>query len=513
MLRTHLTNLEEALRNHAAAIAFKIPTVDAPVLQDDWVSITYSQFAQDIECLSRYWLHNLSRSGIERGSVVALCLGGYEYIDVVQVYAISKAGYIPHTFSRLPGIPVVKELLHKSDTKALIRSETFTEILKEIDDIPIFGSVQPEDVGYTDDIPAPPERKASDTALIAHTSGSTSGAPKLVYVSYQWVDGAIKKFDKPWRPMERVPGVVNWIVKTGDCVLQPRKPGNLDEIIHLLKHDVLDTMFIFAPFLVKLLNISHSDQDLRTALTRLKEITTGGATLPRSAEDYAVKNHINIANIYATTEGGLMMSSMGTKYDPSNSLRVVDVPGVLYQFIPVTHGETESDQPSTKLLELLVSSDSIDCPPLSFRSPEDGHWHTGDLWEQVENGGYIYRGRDDDWIKSENACRCDASAIEDNTRMTCGDLIFDCVVVGNGRPSPALFVEPKDGTEYEKLKEDIFSRIQPFNNRRIAHERIASPQMIVVIPKNELPRTATKGNIRRRAAEEMYQELLDRIYV
>lgn len=44
------------------------------------------------------------------------------------------------------------------------------------------------------------------------------------------------------------------------------------------------------------------------------------------------------------------------------------------------------------------------------------------------------------------------------------------------------------------------------------HERIVSEKNIIVVPPNSLPRTGSKGNIRRRAVEEVYKAKLDEIY-
>ena len=144
----------------------------------------------------------------------------------------------------------------------------------------------------------------------------------------------------------------------------------------------------------------------------------------------------------------------------------------------------------------------------------DGHYHTGDLFVEVAPGAYVSRGRNDDWIKSENALRCDTRAIEDNARQACGDLIAECVVVGNGRPSPALFVEVAEGVAMDeaRLRREIVRRTRHFHSRRYVHERIVSPALVLVVPSGTLPRTATKGNIRRRAVEEQFREVLDRIY-
>ena len=105
-------------------------------------------------------------------------------------------------------------------------------------------------------------------------------------------------------------------------------------------------------------------------------------------------------------------------------------------------------------------------------------------------------------------------SIEDGVRATCGDLVFECVVVGSGRPSPALFIEPSEKCvmDDEKLKEEIFGRMREFNSHGYVHERIASAKHVVVVKRGTLPRTASKGNIQRRMVEDQYKELLDSIY-
>lgn len=88
----------------------------------------------------------------------------------------------------------------------------------------------------------------------------------------------------------------------------------------------------------------------------------------------------------------------------------------------------------------------------------------------------------------------------------------NCIVVGTGRPSPALFVESLPGTETERLKQTILQRIQPFHERLYLHERITSPNLVLTVPVGSLPRTATKGNIRRQAVETSFKTQLDGIY-
>ncbi len=83
-------------------------------------------------------------------------------------------------------------------------------------------------------------------------------------------------------------------------------------------------------------------------------------------------------------------------------------------------------------------------------------------------------------------------SIEANIRETCSDLLKDCVVVGNWRPSPALFVEVLDHTASgESLKETILERIKGFNGRRFSHERIEHKELIAVVASGDLPRTVS----------------------
>jgi len=188
------------------------------------------------------------------------------------------------------------------------------------------------------------------------------------------------------------------------------------------------------------------------------------------------------------------------------------LPGTSYRFVPIDPSEDEGvHQSNAGLHELVILADSPDCPGV-FRHA-DGDFHTGDLFQQVSPGSYIFRGRDDDWIKSESSLRCDTKAIEDNTRAMCGNLIAECIVVGTGRPSPIMFIEPiVVDIDQNKLKREIIRKTHHFHSRLYLHERIISSDMIVIVPRQTLPRTSTKGNIRRRAVEEAFKAEIDEIF-
>lgn len=63
---------------------------------------------------------------------------------------------------------------------------------------------------------------------------------------------------------------------------------------------------------------------------------------------------------------------------------------------------------------------------------------------------------------------CVLRAIEDNVYTTCKDIVANCVVVGNSRPFPALFVEPRIPTASPaaeaELKREVIQRTSEFHS-------------------------------------------------
>ena len=330
----------------------------------------------------------------------------------------------------------------------------------------------------------------------------------------------------------------------GSCTVQPSSlPFPSAELLDMIHRCGLNRLNQFASFLGAHLRAARTDPKLLAALQSLDELLYTGLALNPDEEAWAHEKGILIKNCFGSTEVGAMMLSRGGRGADAGHLQAIE--GTEYAFVPVTPSSSSSSSPTAsssstpesetgyvnanqRLLELVILAHSGDCPHPSLRGP-DGHYRTGDLFLEVAPGRYASRGRDDDWIKSSNALRCDTRAIEDNVRATCTDLVAACVVVGNGRPSPALFVEPKSdgllaggdasdgeddtGADVEaRLKAAVIRRTRHFHARRYVHERIVDPAFVVVVPPGTLPRTATKGNIRRRAVEEQFRAALDRIY-
>ncbi|KAJ7070925.1 hypothetical protein C8F01DRAFT_1206578 [Mycena amicta] len=530
MLRTHLTVLEDTARRTPSSIAFNLPRADSQSSHvQDWYPVTYRQFLLDVELFARHWHSTLSRDGVAPGSVVSLWLGGYSYEDVLNIYAISRAGFTPQLFSlRLPSPEVIFELIHAAGAKAIVYESAFGDALENCP-VPAHLAVVHETVSATACVLPPLPAPAADAiAFYFHTSGSTSGRPKLVPCTHRWLESIIMKSNQTCRPLDsRRQDVTVWMgsmchigqtfmligsVQHGSCVIQPSTISfSAQELVAMIQRCGLNRLNQFAAFLANHIRAARQDPKLLSLLCGLDEVLTSGMPLPLEEEDWAYNNGIKLRNLFGSTEAGGMLSSIGGSGDDARLL--VPLAGTAYSFIPVAGdgGESQVHQSTARMLEFVILAESPDCPHVSLRHV-DGNFRTGDLFQEVAPGRYRSCGRDDDWIKSENSLRCDTKSIEDNARMMCGELIENCVVVGCGRPSPVLFVEPGTNMDHEKLKKEIIRKTRQFHSRRYLHERITSSNFIVIVPPNALPRTLTKGNIRRAAVESAYKTLLDGIY-
>lgn len=296
-------------------------------------------------------------------------------------------------------------------------------------------------------------------------------------------------------------------LQNGACMVQPTKiPFSSDELLDMIARCGFNRLGMYSTHLAVHLSNSRQNPKVLEALVGLDSVAYSGMPLTREDEDWVYQVGLKIRNAFGSTEccGGTLASIGGTGDD---ARYMYPLPGMSYGFIPISG---QDDTRTEKLLELVILSDSPDCPDAAHRSA-DGHYHTGDLFVEVAPGKYLPRGRDDDWIRTYG--RCDTGAIEESVRSKCGDLISECVVVGNSRPSPSLFVERRtEDVDDEGLKREIVARMSQFFSTMFPYEQIVSTRYVFVVPAGSLPRTSTKGNIRRRAVEERYKEVLDAAY-
>jgi len=88
---------------------------------------------------------------------------------------------------------VVQELLRRAGAHALIYDPCYESVLSNIP-LPLYCTLSSEHVeSISESLPSIYDYLDEDIAFIFHTSGSTSGSPKLVPLNYRWMKSAVAK--------------------------------------------------------------------------------------------------------------------------------------------------------------------------------------------------------------------------------------------------------------------------------------------------------------------------------
>ncbi|KAJ7611711.1 acetyl-CoA synthetase-like protein [Roridomyces roridus] len=497
--------------------------------QKTWIPITYEDFQNETDRVGRHWRATLSSQGFKSSDVIGLWATGQKYTDLIHIYSLIRAGFIPQLFSvTYQSGEVVRDLLIACNGKALLYDPAFAVAVEGHVDLPAICLPAVDTLQSSSD-PLPPllDVAEDEPAMILHTSGTTSGKPKPVPVTHRNLKGQQSQFRGINQGAFETQDIYNklgsychigtassisYMSLRGDCTVQTsRSDFDAEEFLQLTREAGVNRLFLYAPWLSNLLKFARTNQDVLDTLKNMRQIIYTGASLNPEDEAWMVAQNIPGTLLYATTEAFLILISDLNERQDLPAMRLI--PGVECEFIPNDNSEPDKGT----LYDVFLPAHSSNCPHPSFRNRENGHY-TGDLFEQVKPGRYIFRGRNDDWIRTGPSLSfCDTKAIEDNVLQVSSQLVSNCTAVGHYKPGVVLFVEPvtpvTPGSDKEMvLKKEIIALTAPFNARLFLHERITDPGRIVVVPQGKLARTKEKGNIRRKAVEDEFSDILQEIY-
>ncbi|KAJ7595197.1 hypothetical protein C8J56DRAFT_774849 [Mycena floridula] len=518
--QTHLQLLDTAASIRGSSPMFWVPVPNGPIPTTEWSIVTYAQFHAQVLAAQSSYSSKFAEFGFPPGSVIGVWLSGTKYTDLVHNLAISAAGYIPQMFSVYwSHSQLVFNMLSTSGAKALVWDSTVVDDIGncprptiDIASIDIEGRETRGKRLYNGNISF--EAVKDDVVLMLHTSGSTSGLPKIIPWTNRWISSIFLKYQFLDPSTSQTPDVTvrignyqhaatlmgylgNSLYRGVSTVMPSSVLFGTEEMTNMMKFCGLNRLLRFGTTLQNTLETAQTDPEVLSRLRSLREITYSGTSLTQEVQIWAVENGLTLRTLIASSEVGMMMSTtLGCI--PSH---LKPWPKMLCSFVD------DSDSKG-RLVELVVEPNSPDIPNISLAP--DGRFYTGDLYERCEDGCYIFCGRNDDWIKCGVGCICETRAIEDAVRRVCADLIIDCVVVGQNRSGPALLVEAT--TKDADLPDIIIGRLSGFNEGRFAHERVDDPRLVLIVEAGTLPRTAVKGNIRRKAVEDVFAETLDDMY-
>ncbi|KAJ7624693.1 hypothetical protein FB45DRAFT_869593 [Roridomyces roridus] len=506
----HVALLQDRALTRGDTILFKIPKSGFP---QEWVDVTVAVFSSEVDRVACTLLADLQAKEIPSRSVIGMLMDGRPYLDFVYTIALSRLGYVPLMIPpRSMDESIISELMRKAETKAIVYDASLVSSITNYGLVAI--PITPIDHITYDSSSLPPiEDLPSDTDLASFCQIAASSQAHKPGPEIHKIHCSLESSLRACAASCQAPQVHKMIVKTlmnkddiqdvflnrgsvnsatvlrqylvclftGSCIVYPsRTSTTTQDLFTLVDTCRLNRMAMFGTFLSPHIQAAMGDQATLELLKGMRSISYSGVHLPVVEDDWCFHNVINL------------------------------VPFV--GFDPVSKTDSASDHESTRLFEFILLAGSPRLPQ-SHLLAADGHFHSGDLFEHQPDGSYVFRGRNDDWIKTKSAYWCDTKSIEDKVHETCGDLVKQCIVVGSFRPSPALFIEPNAGSphEHESLKETILARMHEFNIRRYVSESITDKRLIFVVDQGVLPRTM-KGNLRRAAIERQYSTILDEVY-
>ncbi|KAF9529512.1 hypothetical protein CPB83DRAFT_852255 [Crepidotus variabilis] len=529
----HVALLQHQAKTSGNTVLLKLPVQNGSEPPQTWNNVTVADFYADVERVANYLVTELHGKGIPPHSVITLLYDErLRNQDLAYAIALGRATYIPQMCTdRLTHPEIIFDLMKKADSKMILYDPSL-EHLTENCPFPKMPFTPIESIKSTSsaDSTLPQVEdlaSSSDVAFVFLTSGSTSGSPKLVPLTQKVLNFFYKvRFGRLFEGQSgdaqnallargnicHLPSMIEFLgcVYTKSCLVQPsRRDYTPEELSRMVNVCGLNHMTTYGTYLSPYIQAAKQDPSILKLLQEMRTVSYDGVPITVADDDWCLENDIPMIDMYAATEMGYVMSTV-----PGKAGRFVrPLPGISCRFDPVTDASLQVNPDAPQLVEFVVLSDSPQIAPPHLRSA-DGNFHTGDLFEQQPDGSYLYRGRDDDWIKSYDSDRTDAKAIEEKIYDSCRDIVKECAVVGHLRPSPALFVAAAREVTFsseDELREAILKRLEVFNARQYVHEAITDKRLIFVVEEGVLPRTL-KGNIRRKAIEQKYSKELDVIF-
>lgn len=124
---------------------------------------------------------------------------GMTYQDVLHVFGVSRAGYIPLLlhFHRSSSKNLILEILRRANTLALICDVSLAQLNRDTLPIPVHVNSDLRRVEVPSQCRLPKiEDLVSDqnaVAFVLHTAGTTTGSPKLVPYTHRTIDSIMRR--------------------------------------------------------------------------------------------------------------------------------------------------------------------------------------------------------------------------------------------------------------------------------------------------------------------------------
>ncbi|KAJ7651348.1 hypothetical protein FB45DRAFT_1051095 [Roridomyces roridus] len=499
----------------------------------DIVSITFSQYIRAVHAAAGRLLQNTTPIGYGKPTIVGL----FANTDCLSFFTMCtgamRAGMQPFNISPRNSPASLAHLLKQTNPAVIYVSTDLRAVVEDalriygrplpVFDCLTFESLQSGLEGAAAESLPPVVATMDSTALVIHSSGSTSTLSKPVYISHKLL---LQYASNPWYSNEDRCGQIlschtlpnfhgiglfmqTWPFTSGLAIAVPRPavPYNQPRA-----QDAIKAMLAIKPDLVMstpaCIESWSEDPTAIQVLQSLKALTYCGATLAKRVGDFLVAQGVVLCSSYGAMEIGVVtpfFTSHGKDWDYLSLREGVDA-----VVLP------ENDGSGMYTHAYLVG------PHFSaaFTNVEiDGHLGCAlsDLLEQHPDPekAHLHRvyGRKDDLIPFSSAAKMNPVPFGSNP------FVESSVVFGHGRSHPGIIVQLRqefrsqlvEGGKMTEVLASIWASVEAVNKESPTHFRIRKECIILADPAKPFSVTS-KFQPRRKVVVEEYREEIASVY-
>ncbi|KAI0135355.1 acetyl-CoA synthetase-like protein [Daldinia grandis] len=359
--------------------------------------------------------------------------------------------------------------------------------------------------------------RESDVAFLRHTSGTSSGLPKLIAQSQWGAVGCLPAFSHVEQPatFTTTPlyhggladcfrawasGAMIWFFPEG---FMPITGSNVIRSVSYARNRCPTPVRYFScvPYVLQLLVDECEGIDM---LQSMELVGVGGAALEPSIGNKLVKLGVNLVSRLGSTECGFLMSShRDYTYDKAWQYLRLTENSTLLSFEPRENG----------LSELVVKPR---WPLREKTNHDDGSYATADLFEPHPSipSAWRYHSRADAQITLANGKKFDPAPLED-TIKTSSHMVRDALIFGaNKEYVGVLLFKASSRYSNDEIVNAVWPCVQKLNEETQSHCRLLKSMLIPIeSEKGEEPLPkSSKGTILRRQAGNRYSDVIADAY-
>ncbi|KAI8579227.1 hypothetical protein K450DRAFT_243388, partial [Umbelopsis ramanniana AG] len=354
--------------------------------------------------------------------------------------------------------------------------------------------------------------EGDDSSFIFHTSGTSSSAPKPIWITNKsYIQGPPLFISKTTLTTGLIyhgmGGALALLAAhmVGSMALPLAKDCNhrtLPEVINSLKVLPNVDRLVIHPILAEAILETYGKNNSPELdyLRKLESIEVGGGKLSSEVANALRGLGINVRTMIGSTEVGIFPLRNEPTEEHWDTFVATNDYHCKWEHI-------EGDQ-----YELLYNDPPVVGANISI--PADGVYHTNDVFEECppKSGKYVYVGRRDQMLIHSMGLNTNPVPWENAIRPL--DEVEECQLVGHGRRGPVLMVELNwDKIENEdKARATIWRAVEEYNDTVMAWSKVQHPEAMIILPRGSHLERSDKQTVKRGVNIKKFEQEINQGY-